>query len=68
MYAQGQPSAALLLQDLPSPEESHPARDHIAYVGVNVTALQQHRQGFSVSRLTARLLCFVASLHAHAIV
>ena len=34
MYAQGQPSTALLLQDLPSPEGSHPARDHIAYVDV----------------------------------
>lgn len=34
MYAQEQPSAALLLQDLPSPEGSHPATDHTAYVGV----------------------------------
>jgi len=63
MYAQGQPSAALLLQDLPSPEGSHPARYHIAYVDVKTycTAATQARLLYVTSDCESfTLCCFIA--------
>ena len=68
MYAQEQPSAALLLRDLPSPEGSHPARDHTAYVDVTLycTVATLARFLYVTSDCESFLLCcFIACACRH---